>query len=339
MTLGQRLLPSTGAAAFTPCTTAIPGGSPATVINDTEHNAFPGVARMANGNLIVVYRKGSDHSGSQDGNLIYRTSADNGATWSTETTFYNHATLDARDPEVTVLADGTVIVLFFLHTEATGLGDVYVIRSTDNGAAWGTPVALGSSFTSYEFCSAKVVELTDGTLIAPLYGNTGGDYTAYLMKSSDGGDTWGTQTTIATGSSRSWVEPYMILLASGVLHCLIRTDENTIYRSTSSDSGATWSAAASAFTGNGRPSHIETPCGALIYVGRPSGVGDPEYRTSTDKGATWSAATVLDTTGDNMVYASMVAPTYRTVLCVYGVESPSPTYTESDIYSQVFTLA
>jgi hypothetical protein len=165
MTLGQRLLPSTGAAAFTPCTTAIPGGSPATVINDTEHNAFPGVARMANGNLIVVYRKGSDHSGSQDGNLISRTSADNGATWSTETTFYNHATLDARDPEVTVLADGTVIVLFFLHTEATGLGDVYVIRSTDNGAAWGTPVALGSSFTSYEFCSAKVVELTDGTLV------------------------------------------------------------------------------------------------------------------------------------------------------------------------------
>jgi hypothetical protein len=318
------LLARGGSGSFTPSAPVLydyTPGSVTTVINDSAYNAFPGLARLPGGDLIAVYRAGVAHIGN-DGVLKMQTSTDGGATWSSAVTFVDDPSIDVRDPEITRLSDGTLIVTFFDYATVGGAGNFYSVRSTDDGATWDTPVAMGSTFTTYEFGCAPIVELPDGTLIAPMYGNVpAGDYVAFLMKSTDGGNSWGNQTTIASGGGHDWTEPTIVRLPGGDLHCLIRVDDlGDIYRTVSSDDGATWSTPAFAFDGISKVGHVVTASGQMIAVYRPS-ISDPNtvWRQSDDLGVSWTSAASIDS-GGVMNYASLVLESQDVIRCVYAIE-------------------
>ena len=81
------------------------------VIYETEaHAAFPSVARLTSGDLLCVFRQGSDHV-SPDGQILLCRSKDKGKTWVLEDTVIV-AARDCRDPSIVQLKDGTVLLFF-----------------------------------------------------------------------------------------------------------------------------------------------------------------------------------------------------------------------------------
>lgn len=318
--------------------TASPGtitnsGTRGTVTDGTLYRAFPGLGRMADGRLILVYRSATGHNVT-DGNIVMRTSADDGLSWSAERTIVNDASLDLRDPNVLVRSNGTVLVSYF-SWDGADARVIEVIKSSDNGVTWGSRITVADAFTTTRAVTGATVELGSGDLLMPIYGRNGTDSfdTAAVLKSTDGGDTWGTQVTIASGpaDSRHYQEPCLVKLASGTLVALIRSDtDGTAYRSTSTDSGATWSAVASVFTGGGRPSSLLLTSGTIVCCYRSTAAGSQAaFRTSTDDGVTWSAETTLDTGSGTMMYAWPVQLPSGRIVVAYAIEASS---TVTDVY-------
>ena len=147
----------------------------------TDHNAFPSIVVCANGDLLINYRKGVDHS-SVDGIIITRRSTDGGISWGGEVTVLSSASWDYRDAGMTRLSDNSLIMLVGKRdgagaNQTTG---VTVIKSTDNGITWSAEVAVTNNYTGWARAGYKVVELADGTLLAPMYGRDAADTDAQL---------------------------------------------------------------------------------------------------------------------------------------------------------------
>jgi hypothetical protein len=315
-------------------TVELSGDASITVTDDSTHNAFPGLALMGDGNLIAVYRTGTQHSGSsQDGRIVRKISTDDGATWGSAADVANPAD-DARDPEVTVLTDGTVAVRYVRYNGTASGFSLWLIKSTDNGSTWGSPIQITTS-VAVASSAAKIVELPNGDLICPLYGNaTGtGNWSAYLVRSTDAGATWGSQVTIATGTigvGDNWTEPYILLLSDGRLMCAIREDtDRDIYLTYSDDDGATWSTPQIAFDGWAKPFLLETATGAVVCVTRSEESDERAfYVVSWDQGQSWSDDIDLESTGEGMTYASGAQVDERIVI-IYSLE---PSATNGDVY-------
>lgn len=268
------------------------------VADDSSYIAFPGIARLPDDSLLVVVRSGTSHF--LNGNLVKYTGNSTGSSWSGPTTVIDNSN-DLRDVELVKLANDDLLCTYTERSNIETAEDFVpkVIKSTDDGATWGSPVTITHGFTGWGFITSKIVELTPGgDLLAPIYGlDSGGvsgstDY-CRLSKSTDGGATWSAFSTIvASGtSSKAWSEPQVALRSNGDLVCAIRRDSGAdTYLSTSTDDGATWSAPALIHDGGGRPSIIETPDDALMLVARTDAYPtDPIVRWSFDDGATWAS--------------------------------------------------
>jgi hypothetical protein len=110
------------------------------------------------------------------------------------------------------------------------------------------------------FDKGKIVQLPNGDLLAPMYGNFTGDaqYRVMLVRSADGGKSWSYHDTVAYdpndpnpelfGAYCGHCEPSLALLADGRLLCAMRTqgaelaaEYRPIYLSWSDTQGRNWS--------------------------------------------------------------------------------------------------
>lgn len=262
--------------------------------------------------LIAVYRQGTSHVGDK-GVIMMRTSED-GVTWSAASLVYSHGVHDARDPSITKLADGSLIVSFFIYDHvgvAALFQAVMVTISADDGATWSAAASIGDSFTDSSKCCGPILQLDDRTLLLPFYGSDAGDTrrSIRLMTSADGGATWGGSVTIADGQAdgRDYAEPNLVLLSDGSILCMIRMDTgtDTIYKAISTDDGATWGATEACFEGTGAPHTIQLASGVLVICYRSSVNDRAVLRTLLNTGAIWSGEFIFDNTAyGNMAYAS-----------------------------------
>lgn len=288
-----------------------------TVIDDGNNNSFPSLARLADGTLFLVYRVGTTHSTSK-GVIVKRTSTDGGATWSAASTIITDATYDVRDPGVTLLSSGRLIIAYKMtnHTIPASIADgARVIYSDDDGVTWSAEITINSALTSYSGCSARIVE-KNGTLYLPIFGkNTGDTYESVsVFTSTDDGETWGGEVTVANGEtdSKNYQEPNILALSNGQLLCLLRSDSspasaNRIRSSVSNDSGLSWEATTELFAGYGRPSCAQLSNGMIIVIYRDVSDLQADYRTSSDGGVTWADAVALSTgAGVQMTYAGII---------------------------------
>lgn len=316
----------------TPDWQPVPSGAKITVTDDAKYNAFVGLTRMTNGRLLAAYYKATDHATTKDGVIAGKTSSDNGKTWSTESTLYAPPGLDARDPELTTLADGTVVMTARTWDGGSILRQ-YIIKSADNGATWGTPYEVVTSFSTVASVS-RVVELPNGDLVVAVYGNNGTAYnTASILRSTNGGQTWGDERVISQGTAGfDATEPYIGLLRDGTLLCLIR--ENTpaaggVYASRSVDYGKTWSARALVVPSvRSKPAFAQLSTGTLLLAVRGTSVSNVYYRSADDGHSFSSVPETLDSAGTTGNYASLIPDGDGEAIVVYGVEVSS---TNSDI--------
>ncbi len=135
--------------------------------------------------------------------------------------------------------------------------DIRLIRSSNAGATWSSPVVVSSSGTSPGQGSDPAVGANGELYVVWVNANTYG--TQYFAKSTDGGLTFGTPVAIATGTPASipWSQggpttfPSIACDVSGgarngyiyVTWCDGRNGDADIFLTRSTDHGSTWSSA------------------------------------------------------------------------------------------------
>ena len=183
--------------------------------------------------------------------------------------------------------------------------DSRFLYSDDGGQQWLASPITDPAPMHYVFPSGQLIELDDGTLVVPWYGyKTEQDlrdhhYSSVVIRSHDGGRTWGDWSIIASDPDRTWsyCEPTLLARPDGVWINLMRTETpanqpwmgSMMCRSVSLDKGHTWSVPKPSVVGS-QPATVLLPGGELAFVIRSTGRQASGVYFSRDLGETWDYA-------------------------------------------------
>ena len=241
-----------------------------------EHTAFPSVVQRRDGVLYMVVRRATNHSAARDGSIWYTTSSDAGRTWAAPTLILSAVSgVEPRDPCVSLSADGTKMYLtYFKGSASLGAAGCFFRTSTDGGLNWSAETRFDGS-KPYAACSAPIVELSNGRLIAPFYGKDNladARDSCYIATSTNGGTSW-TQTKVmdGVGAGTDLQEPWVSRKPNANdLMMTFRWGTNTsiAYSTSTQTDGAGWAAPTVSITGTGRPSTCWLSTGEVVMVYR-----------------------------------------------------------------------
>ena len=128
---------------------------------------------------------------------------------------------------------------------AMALDGVFTVRSRDRGLTWKPPRRMQVPGFTFQTTAGRVIELEDGSLLIPMNGilEGGTHQIPWVARSTDGGETWSRHGVCGTtGNDFKMGENRILLLPSGRVLSMVRTNVRNYYRSYSDDGGATWSA-------------------------------------------------------------------------------------------------
>lgn len=296
-----------------------------------QHNGFAHAVTLPDGKNLVAWRVGANHAPSKGALWIARYSTA-GAAVTAPFEAVVDATYDLRDPGLCVLADGSVLLTFFVY-DPTGSGTPVLngcraARSTDGGLTWSAPVVVPSAFTSgangFSASAGPAIQLADGSILLPTYGRSGGTQwqQAHVSRSADGGSTWAPWSVIAAAEGRHFEEPNLIVTDLGDILAAVRHegDAANIWTARSADGGKTWTGLAAAFPGSAAPRLTITASGYLFALYRSASTGRPLRIASANSGHTWGDPVELpySTSRPSMAYGAALP---------YGTESLRYFYT------------
>jgi hypothetical protein len=199
-------------------------------------------------------------------------SYDQGKTWTDPQVVPNYDFYGMDDPGITQLSNGDLLVNAFryhivpkeLARKNSQYGDhvfsqpftwahapdgTFVFRSFDEGYTWAEITQINIS-PFHSGCTLRpIVELSNGTLLLPCYDEWRemmglGPSISFVVKSKDGGKTWGEPSIIAEDNVIGFYEPALLALPDGKIIAMLRTHapgDWHIYQCHSYDAGATWS--------------------------------------------------------------------------------------------------
>lgn len=326
-----------GAPAPTPGTWT-PDGTPATIDAGAGAKEFPGICLLDAGRVLLAYYSGTTH---YDGKaIIGRLGSLTGSSvsWGAEFTIISHATRGLRCEDALSVIDGKVTLAGRYYDIAGDENEDPFILVCDD---------LPASLTDSSTWTRHDVTLTAGADENMVHGHVIKVGSSYLIGASTWDGSTPTARVLTSSSLTDWSSPTSAsvgeysevsigrLSGPDVLALLRRESDKSTWKSLSSDQGASFGSPSSAHDGYGFPTFRRLYDTTLLTVYRDSPAGDTAWRTSANSGTTWSDQTVLDTTSDTSVYASLLQLDFDTVLCVYAVENSAET--DGDIYSQVFT--
>ena len=308
------------------------------------------VSRM--GVVAAFYQKAA-------GGFFRRTSTDGGLTWGSET-----STPDPGNMSVSLTGGGVVSVWRFANPVGGGSPPVASdLESTrylfsDDFSSWSSstvPVTIPNAVQHTKYATfwplwekGKIIQLDNGDLLAPMFGELQGDggwYRTMLMRSTDEGQSWQYRSTIAYSDTdpnpefgggywgyAGYCEPSITQLANGQLLAMMRTqgthigpDYRPMYVARSDDLGLTWTEPEPTNLPllNVWPTLITLDNGVVaVAYGRP-GV---HVAFSTDHGHTWSEIETFATEGEPSLtgYVDMVQAGPNELVLIGGV--PGGTY-------------
>jgi sialidase-1 len=226
------------------------------------YSAFPSAIRMANGELIVAFRRAPDRrSFGEKGNnhvdpnsyLVMVRSSDKGKTWSKDPQLIHaHPFGGSQDPCLLRLLDGTLLCTsyvwaflrpdgmealkkpFHQNSGATFLGGYY-LRSSDNGQSWEGPFypphikpeinfsALGEPLPAYN--RGALCESADGRIFWAVAANDRSPRksSVHLLTSDNKGLDWTYSCPIAVDDSVTFNETSLFETPAGNIVAFLRT--------------------------------------------------------------------------------------------------------------------
>tara|TARA_R110002095_G_scaffold133986_2_gene116279 strand:+ start:683 stop:1861 length:1179 start_codon:yes stop_codon:yes gene_type:complete len=159
---------------------------PSVIIYSGEYPGWPWVTKDSEGVLYCVFREGERHGFSSRGRIMLSVSRDSGKTWASAKTIIDKPGIDDRNTAITALKDGTLFLSFNEYTKDQK-SQAYSVISQDRGVTWSTPTPMGPEETRTR---AAAVELSDGSLLAPLYCPSTNDGRCIAARSIDRGKHW-----------------------------------------------------------------------------------------------------------------------------------------------------
>ena len=234
------------------------------ISQEREYNAFPKVTRTqddtvsASGAIFAVWYSGNKHvDTNNDGRIMGAFSTDEGVSWSMPATVFDHPKYDCRNIGLICAPNGTLIIIFALVDGYAGENRKHIwvdfgfIKSYDHGKTW-------SEFTSFlqqpDFINLGMATgngygdpvIIGNTIYVLSYGYPQEQFEethmAFLMTSSNNGESWVFNSTICMGSGLSIGESDFAF-DSGVFFGFTRTqnmDKRYLHYIESVDSGKTW---------------------------------------------------------------------------------------------------
>jgi hypothetical protein len=269
------------------------------VAGPAAHRAFPSLERLANGDLLLVYREGVDHFRTLSGVARQTRSRDNAKTWSPPRTIWSATGMDVSpDVGLACLDDGSLL-LPLLEVRDLRRNPRWItcalLRSTDHGYSWTLlpkPDVDGLSGDWWWNTYGKIIQLPNGVLLWPIARQKKNEeaWRTGLLFSQDRGLTWNRYVDVAQGLAD---EKYVLPLSPGRLLAHIRDLKTPfLYESYSNDNGLTWSPQRKTTLYGQAPCLFRTRQGALLSVHRDirPGHSGVALAYSFDNGESWQYA-------------------------------------------------
>ena len=349
--------------------------------DDTMYYIVPWMTQLKSGELILsvreAHRRRKDQMGHVDPTArgVLLRSSDGGRTWrnKTVTDDETYRLSQTEDVPVTQLSDGTLLlnlyswaisplpVGFPLATSDSsffGSGQtrpyvntfegLSVIRSTDAGRTWSRRQHVQVKGLPRLGSRVPAVELPDKELLLPVYGRSwrdqGSVYKAWMIRSTDGGKTWGSPSVMAEDPEQvmAFAETALLRKKDGGLMALHRTADGGgakrgyLFQTDSSDEGRTWTKPLATKMW-GWPAHLlELKDGRILctygYRREPYGV---RASLSGDGGKTWDVEKEIvlrdDGGSGDLGYPSSVELPDGRVLTIYWFNQEKPGDPESEV--------
>ena len=279
----------------------------------------PDLVLLPSGKLLCVFNATDFHWPGEFSKITVIESLDRGRTWGRPRIVAESypARGDERwvTPRISRLGDGRLAINCdqndYRHCHETQPSGIYLWWSHDEGETWDGPHPTGVPGIEPD----RVRELTDGTLLMGTHFTRAATQktTEAVLRSTDGGKTWGGMAIIAGDRVHRYCEGAIIPLRSGRLACIMRENNHNnypCYISLSDDGGRTWSKPEEAPFSGDRPFAGQLPDGRTLVTyrnqaGKPglyAWLGDVEvergYRVArAQAGATHSTARVQGRAG------------------------------------------
>jgi len=245
---------------------------------------------------------------------------------------------DDRNPAVGVTQSGDIVVAYHhqggydAEGKWTGGGpvDTLLTRSADGGRTWSPPYALSYTALNGRSPYGKMVTMPDGEMLMNIYGypHAGEDRSvAYVLRSRDGGLTWGDPSVIAEGFN----ETALVRLPDGELLAALRIAAKApnVWLARSSDAGRTWSEPVPVTQDSEHPADliVLSDGSVLMAYGRRHEPMGAEVVLSTDGGRTWGHKKALanDAASGDCGYPSSVQVADGTIISAYYAVGPQST--------------
>lgn len=212
------------------------------------------------------------------------------------------------------------LVLFYKEGRVIAHWHTMVMHSSDDGKTWSQPEEfVPGDVGGRGPVRNKIIEIADGTLIAPA-SLEDGIWRCFMDVSADGGKTWQPTEEICLPVPEGelpkpfgCIQPTLWQDDAGDVHALLRTSQGALYRTDSKDSGRTWCEpyATSLPNNNSGVDLVKASDGTLYLVCNPVadnwGARSPvSVMKSQDNGVSWQLFTHLVTMPGEYSYPAVL---------------------------------